>query len=554
MKKVSPFLIVFVLSLAAIRPLFTQGYFPMHDDTQVSRVIVMGNALSEGQFPVRMVSDLGYGYGYPIFNFYGPLPYYFGGTLYALGVPALTATKLMFAFGIILPAITMYLVVSSLAGWQAAFAAALLYMYAPYHAVEIYVRGAVGEYWALIFWPLILYAFTRDTNPKYRYIRMLSGVTGVAGVVLSHTLLGYATVLAICTGLAVFWLARVLSRSFDRRLFFSHIGVVLLGLGVSAFFWLPAVLEMGFTSVSGQVSTTANYADHFVCIGQLWSSLWGFGGSAPGCLDGMSFVLGKLHVLVALAALLGFFFRRRQAKHVLFWAGLLVSIPAVFLVTSYSAFLWQTLPGFAYMQYPWRFLSAAAFGLALLGGAAVTLVKDRRLQSAGALCIGVSVLLFNLKWFAPQYTYEKTSKEFESMSDLRWRASKVSDEYLPPAVIRPAAESAVVFDTIQSSPAVSVISQNETAVRGSFVLQAAGAADVTVNKAYIPGWTYVLNAVPVHPRIENGLPVIHLEAGQSLLEMRFTDTFVRTAGNIISLASLVYVGVLFYEKQRKAKR
>jgi len=554
MKKVLPFLIVLVLSPAAIRPLFARGYFPMHDDTQVSRVITMGNALSEGQFPVRMVSDLGYGYGYPVFNFYGPLPYYFGGILYAFGVPALTATKMMFAVGIVLPAITMYAVIFGIAGWPAAFAAALLYMYAPYHAVEIYVRGAVGEYWILIFWPLILYTFVKNPNPKHRYMRMLTGALGLAGAVLAHTLLGYITVLAVSAGLAVFWLKRIYSRAFDRRLFFSHLGAVLMGMGISAFFWLPAVLEMGFTSVAGQVSSTANYADHFVCVSQLWSSLWGFGGSAPGCLDGMSFMLGKLHVLVALAAVSGFVFRRRQGNNILFTAGLITSIAAVFLVTPYSAFFWRLFPGFAYLQYPWRFLTAAAFGLAMLGGSAVTLLKDGRRQTVSAILIGIAVLALNLKWFVPQYTYEKTSKEFESMSDLRWRASKVSDEYLPRGIIRPTAESAVVFDTIQSSPAVSVISQNETAVRGSFVLQAARAADVVIHKAYIPGWKYVLNNVQVYPRINNGLPVIHLEAGQSLFEMRFTDTSVRTAGNIISFISLLYIGVLFYENQRKAKR
>lgn len=554
MKKVLPFLIVLGMCLAAIRPLFAHGYFPMHDDTQVSRVITMGMALSEGQFPVRMVSDLGYGYGYPIFNYYGPLPYYFGGILYAFGVPALTATKLMFAFGIVLPAITMYLVVSSLAGWQAAFAAALLYMYAPYHAVEIYVRGAVGEYWELIFWPLILYAFIRDVNPRHRYIRMLTGVAGIGGAVLAHTLLGYATVLAVSAGIAAFWLKRILSRAFDWQLFLSHVGTVLLGLGVSTFFWLPAAAEMGFTSVAGQVSETADYADHFVCISQLWSSLWGFGGSAPGCLDGMSFMLGKFHILVALVAVLGLVFRRWQANNVLFQAGLIISITAIFLVMPYSAFLWRVLPGFAYLQYPWRLLSVVAFGLALLGGSAITLVKDSRRKTAGAICVGIAVLVLNLKWFVPQYAYEKTSREFESISDLRWRASKVSDEYLPLAIIRPTAEPAVVFDTIQSSPAVLVISQNETAVRGSFVLQVTAALDVVINKAYIPGWKYFLNDVQIYPRIDNGLPVIHLEAGQSLFEMRFTDTFVRTAANSISFASLVCIGVLFYERQRKAKR
>ena len=89
-------IVLLLLSFGAIRPLLAKGFFPMHDDTQVGRVIVMGKALRNGQFPVRWVSDLGYGYGYPLFNYYGPLPYYVGGFLYALGLPAVEATKVIF--------------------------------------------------------------------------------------------------------------------------------------------------------------------------------------------------------------------------------------------------------------------------------------------------------------------------------------------------------------------------------------------------------------------------------------------------------------------------
>src|SRR3989344_3800547 len=138
MKRLLPLIIIFCVSFIAIRPIISSGYFPMHDDTQVSRVITMGRALSEGQFPVRMVSDLGFGYGYPVFNFYGPLPYYFGGVIYALGVPALLATKLMFSVGIILPAILLYAVISGVLGVPAAVVSSLLYLFAPYHAVQIY--------------------------------------------------------------------------------------------------------------------------------------------------------------------------------------------------------------------------------------------------------------------------------------------------------------------------------------------------------------------------------------------------------------------------------
>src|SRR5437870_2917084 len=93
---------VLTLSIFSIFPLFHSGFFPMHDDTQVARVYEMGKALHDGMFPVRWVQDLGYGYGYPIFNFYSPLPYYIGGFLNLFGLDALLATKMTFIIGILL--------------------------------------------------------------------------------------------------------------------------------------------------------------------------------------------------------------------------------------------------------------------------------------------------------------------------------------------------------------------------------------------------------------------------------------------------------------------
>ncbi|MCJ7792887.1 MAG: hypothetical protein MUP45_02835, partial [Candidatus Marinimicrobia bacterium] len=102
MKKYWGLLLVLLLSLGAIVPLFHPGFFPMHDDTQVVRVQQMAQALRDNQLPVRWVGDLGYGYGYPIFNFYAPLAYYVGAGFNLIGFGALQATKLMFLCGILL--------------------------------------------------------------------------------------------------------------------------------------------------------------------------------------------------------------------------------------------------------------------------------------------------------------------------------------------------------------------------------------------------------------------------------------------------------------------
>ena len=155
MKKIIVLLAVILLSTFGILSLLGPSYFPMHDDTQVGRVVSMARSLSDGQFPVRWVSDLGYGYGYPIFNFYGPLPYYIGGALTNLGIPAMFATKIMMGLGMILAPLLAFLVLEQFLGVMAAAVSAILFMYAPYHAVQLYVRGAVGELYATAFLPLL---------------------------------------------------------------------------------------------------------------------------------------------------------------------------------------------------------------------------------------------------------------------------------------------------------------------------------------------------------------------------------------------------------------
>jgi uncharacterized membrane protein len=554
MKKLLPLVFVICLSLFAVRPLWTDGYFPMHDDTQVSRVIAMGRSLKEGQFPVRWVSDLGYGYGYPIFNFYGPLPYYAGGALYALGLPALLATKIMFSMGILLSAIFLYGVLVSIVGWQAAVLGSLLYMFAPYHAAQVYVRGAVGEYWILMFWPLIMYGFWGLSHPRQRFIRIIIGSMGLGGAILSHTLLGYVTVLFCVAGVVFYWGYRALTRQFDKSIAFFQLALIFLGLGISSFFWLPAVVEMGYTSVAGQVSATADYRDHFVCFGQLWSSLWGFGGSAPGCLDGMSFVLGKLHLLLAVTGVVAWFMGiREKGKHI-GSVGLALFIISVFFMTEISQVVWSYVPGFAYLQYPWRFLAVASLGLSLLGSLSVETAKKPAIKTVLTLLCVLVLMLGNVKWFFPQYTYEKDSEAFETASDLRWRVSKISDEYLPPGIVRPTEESEAIFDTIRVQDGLTVTSITDTATHMRLTVETTASASIVVNTAYFPGWKYAVNNRDVLPEIQNGLPVLSILAGTSVIDARFTDTPVRIFANIITAITLVILGGIYYDGKRKAKR
>jgi uncharacterized membrane protein len=159
MKKNLLFLAALILlSIPAVIPLFSNGFYPMHDDTQVARVFEMKEALADGMFPVRWVENLGYGYGYPIFNFYAPLAYYVGGFINLLGVDSLTATKVMIGLGTLLAGVSMYFFAREFWGRTGGVVAGLLYVYAPYHYGHMHsYRLSSGVYINCICTPLIKY-------------------------------------------------------------------------------------------------------------------------------------------------------------------------------------------------------------------------------------------------------------------------------------------------------------------------------------------------------------------------------------------------------------
>ncbi len=558
-QKIIALLLLLILCFPAVQQLFINGYFPMHDDTQVARVIEMKKALSSGQFPVRWVPDLGYGFGYPLFNFYGPLPYYAGGLFALLGFDGVTATKAMMGIGMVLPAVTLFLFLGSVAGISMAFLGSLLYLYAPYHAVQLYVRGAVGELWTLGFFPLIAWGIITIHGKRY-ILGIIVGSIGLAGVILSHTLLGYAIVVFVMAGFTMYWILLILHKSCKGRTSFhfhfpllvSQCSLLLLGLGMSAFFWSPALVEMRYTDVAGQVSATADFRQHFTCLPQLWESLWGFGGSIPGCIDGMSFRLGKVQLLFAA---IGFFalivYKRLTSSSVkLFWLGVIMTVVSVFFMLSISLRLWEFIYGFNYLQYPWRFLSLASFGLAIIGAYWLLFIRSNFIKG-GVLVFAFALLwFFHGKLFRPQYIINRLPTSYESKEELHWNSSHVSDEYLPPGFIKPKSLSELPKNIINSKDGMEItnIIDNNTTV--SMKVTMPQDDTVVLNRAYFPGWNYRVNGNGVTPQIIAGLPSVPLVKGDNIITMVFSDTPVRIFANILSLTSVISIIYLLFRKSK----
>lgn len=544
------YLAVFTAAVFNVRMLLVSGFYPMHDDTQVARVVTMGRALLRGQFPVRWVSDLGYGYGYPIYNFYGPLPYYVGGGFYALGVDGLTATKVMILMSSVLSAVFMLLLLRRFVGTTGAVVGTILFLYAPYRAVNIFVRGAVGEVWAISFLPLLVLGLALTYIHKRRFDSSIVGGLGLAGIITSHTLLGYATVVLCSIGLGLVWLWELFTKRFDLGRVKRQIGVLVFGLWLSAFFWLPALAEKGYTNVDSQVSASSDYRIHFICPEQLWYSAWGFGGSAAGCTDGMSFGLGKIFLMIAFVGLITMLiFWRRSERRVkaMLGVGVVITVVSLFFTVPWSLPVWELLPNFSYLQYPWRFLGYAGFGLSLLGALAFIQLRRPYNSLLAAIVIG-AVLIRTTPLFTPQFTIERNNSSYESAEDIRYRVSKISDEYLPPGIPKPKTADEVVTSTVPGNDSLTVGTEIDTETYVKAILYTKQPQAIRINRAYFPGWEYRVNGTIIQPTIEQGLPVLTIPGEDSTMQLFFRDTPIRRLSNVLTLGAII---ILLYYYGRK---
>ena len=565
MKRISPIayhlLLIACLSCFAIWPLFHLGFFPMHDDTQVARVSQLAAALQDGQLPVRWVADLGYGYGYPLFNFYAPLAYYVGGFLNLVGFDALVATKMMFGLGIILAGVSMYFLAKEFWGRKGGVVAALFYVYAPYHAVQIYVRGSVGELWAYAFLPLV---FLGD----YRIFKVLPGAVLLAGlslaaVILSHNL----TALMLVPFLGIVLVILFFTSKNKKSFLILNSKFIILALGASAFYWLPALTEMRFTKVFGQLGGGADWRDHFVFPNQLWTGLWGFGGSAPGRLDGMSFAIGKLHWLaigVSVALLICQICRGdpdgrlarlggHKARSYILAANLAIFGLAIFLLLPLSSSVWQLVKPMAFIQYPWRFLVFAVLAASFAAGSLASLFpKTSMIYIIVSIALAAGVIGFNQKYFQPQ---KDISPDYLSEMNIKWTTSKVSDEYLPRDFPVPASQEEVAWQKVMVLSGQAQISQTVFKAHDyRFQVDAQTDSQVLVNLAYFPGWKVWIDDQPTEPQFANGKVLFNLPASQYQVKFHFANTPVRRVANLVSLASGLFLIIIGFHPLKQPFR
>lgn len=538
------------LAFATVIPLFRSGMPQEHDNwVLVQKSQQLSGALADGQFPPRLAPDFQFQSSYPILDFMYPLPMYVASVFRLAGFEYSLGVKFLMTFSMLAGAWGMYMFSSKFWGRAGGFLSAIAFTFAPYHAIDLYVRGSVGELLALAIAPFLLFAIAEAIESGSKKRLLLVSILSTL-LILSHNV----TALIFFPALLTFTLFYSLLKKSIRR---GLVCFVFLAIGVaaSAYFWLPAIYDKQYIIADEVFKTSFNYKDHFVYPVQLFLySPWGFGGSQPGPIDGFSFKLQKQFLALYTFSVAMTIFLLISGKNKLLPQMSLFFVVwgmiAAFLTLTVSQPVWDNTPFLYLVQFPWRFLTLLILAFSFPVGVISQIKIRQNIRDLLIVVLAIVISIMSIIFFKPD------SRKFLRDSDQLQRFQLIStsttlaDEFRPKDVRVPLKS---LPDSIVESRSGDLqfgqISFKSNKVN-FFVSSKAGGV-VRINKYYFPGWRAFSDGreVPIKPK--EGYIEVAIPSGSHNVQAKFSETPVRKVADGISFFGIVIILTLAVVKKRE---
>lgn len=514
---------ILIFSLPVILPLTKPNYFPSHDgEWAVVRLAEMNREIKDLQIPPRWSDFLNHGFGYPLFLFTYPFPYYLGAVLHLFGFGLIDSIKLLFIISVIFSGIFMFLLGKELEGDTAGFIAAALYMYAPFRLVDIYVRGSIGESLSFVLFPLLFWLSLKLAQTR-NFLYLVFTSASFAVLIMTHNVM--ALIFAPIWLVFLFISVKFYYEDIGKYIFRYFIPTILLGLGLSAYFWLPAIMEKKYIILS-QIPLS-DISQNFIQPIELFNSTWNYG-IRP------SFQLGWVHILLFIVGVVVLLTEKglERKKNLFLGSYMMLSIAGLILMTLHISYpLWK-LPFLSSIDFPWRLLGPIVFFLSL----GTMFAVDRKIIKY--FSIGFIIIAFFL---IPNFAkpaglilknddyYRNIDATTTSADELMplWVSFKPKDRYKNKVEID--GGNGLITSLVYNSGQIKFTSISNASIR------------LRVNSIYFPGWVYKSDGQLVDINYSNpgGIVIFELPPGTHNITANFTETPIRIWSDVISLLSSV---------------
>lgn len=509
MKKIF-FLLLVIFSFPSIAALFYPGFFQSDDgEWMIIRFSAFYQALADGQFPVRWLGRLNHEYGYPVANFLYPGFMYIGIPIKLVGFGFVDTIKIILGLSMITSAIFTYLWLSKIFSKWPSFVGSIVYLYAPYHLLDLYKRGSVGEVLALAVVPFIFWQLERMSI-------VLSSI-GISVLVLSHNILA----LLFLPIIVVYMVLKLFKEKFRWPLIRWYTSVLVFGLGLSAFFWIPALFDLQYTVFfQTKVSEWQNYFANLSLVGI----------SSVAVLGVTLFFLIRSRTFIPQNSN-----DQNHKNNTLTFFMFGIGVVGIFLSLQVSTPLWKFLP-VSFVQFPFRFLSIVVLSTAFLSAFLLSRIKE-----SPKIAAAIFLLLFisALPYIRPSTFFDKGEGFYATNMDT----TTVKNEYMPRWVKKLPIERAE-NKIISSEGSIENIKIQTNDV--SFTINTKDKTVVGINTVYFPGWNATINGVKKELSYSNerGAIEIAVPPGNHDVQIKLSETPVRLLSDGLSFVGIL--GVLLY--------
>ena len=524
------FVVLFLALAPLILPFLKSGYFPTHDgEWAVIRLVEMNREVKDLQIPPRFAGYLNHGYGYPLFLFTYPFPFYVAEAFHVAGFGFVDSIKIVFVLSIIGSACTMYLFGNFLWGKNGAIIATLFYLYDPYRLINLYTRGSIGESLAFVWYPLLAFLGAHMIQKQsFRYVGLFAFVLGILITTHNVSALLFLPVLMMYLGFVF-----LNTKKYTVQKLFLWGSGVLLGFGVACYFWLPALLEQKYTILTSGI---LQQFDRFLTFSEVLFGI-GIGREYPLML-GPFMIVGVLIVL---------FFSLKEKKDIFLLGAIGVLGVILFLMTPFSKVVWNNMPILSSVDFAWRYLGTGSFMVAILIGFLGVFKNMRYLIVATLLFLG---LAFSSVSLFPKSTINYGDAYYETNDGT----TTAFDELMPVWVLEKAKNIWSEKVVVQQGEGTIAIEENRSQ-KLIFISSFQTDGLVEVNTLYFPGWRMFIDDREVKPGIHQtrGTMEVAISEGVHRVRVEFHNTPIRTLANGISLISIVIGGsfVLLHMKKQK---
>lgn len=490
---------IFVIAIAALIvlwPLLRSGFYVSDDgEWMVIRLSAFYQSLASGQFPVRYLGRLNNSYGYPVSNFLYPGFLYLGSLIHRMGVSFPDAVKIILGGSVIGSALIIFFSLRRRFSNISSTVGTLSFLFSPYLLYDLYRRGSVGEIFALL--PSTLLVFAVLSN-SYWLI-----APSIAFLIVAHN------TTAFLVGVAFIG---VLFTQKQPRRFIWH---VVIGLGLSTFFWAPAIFERIFVQFDSV--TVSDPRSYFISMPQ-------------------AMMLGIPTILCIALSL-----RIKTKKYYMFdFVITAIMIFVYFMALPISSVVWQIPFVSKVIQFPYRFLT-----LNLIFG---PWIVARVLEQIKGMKRMIVLLVFAVLWFIP-IVLQESSIQFVKRPIGYYTTNEgtttVANEYMPRWVSElPRQRSLEAVDVLTGNVNIFPRRFTKEVIEATVEVKEEGL--IQINKVYYPGWGVTVDNVftPVDFRNQFGFMRIPLSVGTHTIYADFRETPQRFIADMISVMS-VFIYIVF---------